>query len=62
MLSDFISYVVVIVSIPKDIKQAFETQQHKYLSVPGFIFVYPADPTRLGIDTSHLSATACGWP
>jgi len=45
MLSDFISYVVVIFSINKDIKTSFKTQQHKFLSESPFIFVYPADPT-----------------
>jgi len=63
ILSDFISYLFVIFSIPKhNKKNRSNSTPEIFLSAPTFLFVYPADPTWLGIVTSHLSATACGWP
>jgi len=60
ILSDFFSYLFVIFNIPNNKKMLSISKPQICLSAPIFIFVYPADPTWLGIATSHLSATACG--
>ena len=63
IMSGFISYLFVIFNIRKhNKKKRSNSTTQIFLSAPTFLFVYPATPTWLGIATSHLSATACGWP